>query len=98
MVAAAAEAVVAPDLADVEAEAEIVGQRVEEARQVARRRVILAAQAAHRRGAAPRRPCQRGPSEKTRTWASSQTPSEPQLLPTMSLLRLASTCQPCARA
>ena len=37
MVAAAAEAVVAPDRADVEAEAEIVGERVEEARQVARR-------------------------------------------------------------
>ena len=89
MVAAAAEAVVAPDLADVEAEAEIVGERVEEARQVARRRVVLAAQAAHRRAARSSPPCQRGPSEKTRTWASSQTPSEPQLLPMMSLLRLA---------
>src|SRR5688572_28934858 len=36
-------------------------------------------------------PCQRSPSEKTRTWASSQTSSEPQLLPIMSLLDRKST-------
>ena len=43
-------------------------------------------------------PCQRGPSEKTRTSLSLHTPSDPQLLPMMSLLRLAMTFQPCALA
>ena len=49
MVAAAAEAVGAPDLHDVEADVEPVGQAVEEARDVARRRVILTAEAVGRR-------------------------------------------------
>ena len=30
------------------------------------------------RAASAARPCQRGPAEKTRTWAALQTPSEPQ--------------------
>src|SRR6185436_8194244 len=46
MVAAAAEAVGAPDLADVEAEREALGEAVDEARQVARGRIVLAAEAA----------------------------------------------------
>jgi hypothetical protein len=46
VVAAAAEAVVAPDLADVEAEADPGRQLGEEAGEVARGRVVLAAEAA----------------------------------------------------
>ena len=45
MVAAAAETVGAPDLADIEPDFEPVGEAVEKARDVARRRVILAAEA-----------------------------------------------------
>src|SRR5436190_20181037 len=50
MVAAAAEAVVAPDLHDVETDVQPVGEAVEEARDVAAGRVILAAEAALLRG------------------------------------------------
>ena len=46
MVAAAAEAVVAPDLHDIEADVQPVGEAVDEARDVAPRRVILPAEAA----------------------------------------------------
>src|SRR5438045_3124128 len=46
MVAAAAKAVVAPDLAHVEPDFQPVGEAVEIARDVARRRVIFAAEAA----------------------------------------------------
>ncbi len=45
MIAAAAEPVGAPDLPHVETDVEPVGEAVEEARDVARRRVVLAAEA-----------------------------------------------------
>ena len=64
MVAAAAEPVVAPDLADVEAEREIVGEAVDEAREVARRRVVLAAEAALLGGQILVAPASARPSEK----------------------------------
>ena len=50
VVAAAAETVGAPDLPDVEPDLQPVGEAVEEARDVARRRVILAAEAVRRAG------------------------------------------------
>ncbi len=50
MVAAAAEAVGAPDLPHVEPDLQPVGEAVEEARDVARRAVVLAAEAVGLRG------------------------------------------------
>ena len=50
MFATSAEPVGAPDLADVEPDPQPIGEAVEEARDVARRRVILAAEAVRRRG------------------------------------------------
>src|SRR4051794_2797805 len=50
MVAAPAEAVGAPDLAHVESDLEPVGEAVEIARDIARRRVIFAAEAVRLRG------------------------------------------------
>ena len=64
MVAAAAEAVGAPDLPDVEADLQPVGEAVEIARDVARRRVILAAEAVRRAPSSSACPCERGPSDK----------------------------------
>jgi hypothetical protein len=93
MVAAAAEAVVAPDLADVEAEALIVGEAVEPADRL-RDGESFSPPRLRWRAARSSLPCQRGPSEKTRTAMSSHLPSEPQLLPMMSLLRLAMTSSP----
>jgi hypothetical protein len=74
MIAAAAEAVVAPDLADVEAEAEIVGKSRSQRDRLRDGRVVLAAKAALA-AARSSLPCQRGPSEKTRTAMSSHLPS-----------------------
>ena len=77
MVAAAAEAVVAPDLHDVEADARA------RARRGCRGSARCCATARHsrRRGCGSARassscPCQRGPSEKTRTCLSLHTPSD----------------------
>jgi hypothetical protein len=74
VVAAAAEAVVAPDLANVEAEAHPGRQFGEEAGEVARGESFSPPRLRWR-AARSSLPCQRGPSEKTRTLDGSQTPS-----------------------
>ena len=43
-------------------------------------------------------PCERGPSDSTRAWVESHTPSDEQVLPMISLLRTVTTFQPCALA
>ena len=98
MIAAAAEPVGAPDLADVEAEREIARRDVSTKRDRLRDGELFSPPRLRCWATSSSVASRRTPSESTRTWLSSQIPSEPQLLPIMSLLRFASTCQPWARA
>ena len=97
VVAAAAEAVGAPDLANVEADIQPVGEAVEEARDVARRRVILAAEAVGRGHELDLALRARAFGQHARMGGIAHAVGA-QVLPMMSLLRSVTTFQPCAFA
>jgi hypothetical protein len=95
VVAAAPEAVVAPDLATLEPDADASASGRGSAR-VARRRVVLAAEAADLAGERLA-PLPARPFGEDADAVASHTPSEPQLLPMMSLFKVRSTASPAPR-